>query len=454
MAQSVFAHVIVGNNDAYTVADWQSDISLAASKGIDAFVLNIATPLSGTAGSQSAFAFEAAKNLGASFKLFFSFDYEGGEGPWSTNDILTLLRQYGHDGSYFQYEGRPFVSTFEGPGNSDVSQWAEIRRALPGGIYFVPDWSSQGPGFEMPLYDGAFSWNMWPDGPQNMTTDPDIGWLDSLKKGGKSYMMGVSPWFYTNLPAYNKAWVWRGDSLWYDRWQQVLEIQPEFVQIVTWNDFGESHYIGPIRKPCIPSAPGADARSYVEGYPHEGWLETLRYQIAAYKHAANPTKYPAPKVGAGEDKIAYWYRTAPASTGPSAVTGNACSSEINVNGYQECHPVEAVLDDKIFAIALLSGPGSVSISVGEHPAQKFDGLEAGINFVSRPFGGQTGVVTVSSSTGASGKGVEIGSKSGGKVGNLNAWVGCAGACSGGSRHDVKSKNHLERHRHGSRRHLG
>ena len=192
MAQSVFAHVIVGNNDAYTVADWQSDISLAASKGIDAFVLNIATPLSGTAGSQSAFAFEAAKNLGASFKLFFSFDYEGGEGPWSTNDILTLLRQYGHDGSYFQYEGRPFVSTFEGPGNSDVSQWAEIRRALPGGIYFVPDWSSQGPGFEMPLYDGAFSWNMWPDGPQNMTTDPDIGWLDSLKKGGKSYMMGKS----------------------------------------------------------------------------------------------------------------------------------------------------------------------------------------------------------------------------------------------------------------------
>ena len=40
-AQAVFAHVIVGNNGAYTVQNWQSDMQLAASKGIDAFVLNI-----------------------------------------------------------------------------------------------------------------------------------------------------------------------------------------------------------------------------------------------------------------------------------------------------------------------------------------------------------------------------------------------------------------------------
>lgn len=44
-------------------------------------------------------------------------------------------------------------------------------------------------------------------------------------------MMPVSPWFYTNLPEYNKNWLWRGDDLWHIRWQQVLDIQPNFVEV-------------------------------------------------------------------------------------------------------------------------------------------------------------------------------------------------------------------------------
>ncbi len=51
--------------------------------------------------------------------------------------------------------------------------------------------------------------------------------------------MPVSPWFYTNMPGYNKDWMWSGNDLWHDRWLQVLYLQPEFVQIISWNDFGE-----------------------------------------------------------------------------------------------------------------------------------------------------------------------------------------------------------------------
>jgi hypothetical protein len=162
----------------------------------------------------------------------------GGGQPWSTADILTLLRGYGTNDAYFkvpivhpshpnvqinihQYQGKPFISTFEGPSNSDVTQWTTIRNSLPGGIFFVPDWTSQGPGWNADLYDGAFSWDMWPDGPHDMTAAPDEQWQVALKPKGKSYMMGISPWFYTDLPAYGKAWVWRGDGLWWERWQQV-----------------------------------------------------------------------------------------------------------------------------------------------------------------------------------------------------------------------------------------
>lgn len=42
-------------------------------------------------------------------------------------------------------------------------------------------------------------------------------------------------------PGYNKNWLWRGDHLWFDRWQQLImgELQPEFVEIISWNDYGE-----------------------------------------------------------------------------------------------------------------------------------------------------------------------------------------------------------------------
>jgi hypothetical protein len=61
---------------------------------------------------------------------------------------------------------------------------------MPHGIYFVPDWTSQGPGYEVDLYDGAFSWDMWPEGPRNVSLAPDEAWAASLKPIGKSYMMG------------------------------------------------------------------------------------------------------------------------------------------------------------------------------------------------------------------------------------------------------------------------
>jgi hypothetical protein len=59
-------------------------------------------------------------------------------------------------------------------------------------------------------------------------------------------MMPISLWFFTNLPGFHKNWLWRGGSLWYDRWVQANYLQPEFINIISWNDYGESHYIGPL----------------------------------------------------------------------------------------------------------------------------------------------------------------------------------------------------------------
>ena len=201
-----------------------------------------------------------------------------------------------------------------------MTKWTTIRASLPSDIYFVPDWSSQPPDWNGDLVDGKYSWDMEPVGASNMTTTTDTAYSAT----GKSYMMGVSPWFFIDLPEYGKSWVWRGDSLWYDRWQHVLDVLPEFVEIVTWNDFGESHYIGPSIESGIPQGADTDARSYVDGMDHTGWLQTLDWQIAAYKHAFDPAVNPAPSVR--EDKVVYWYRLSPASAGTTSATGNDCPS--------------------------------------------------------------------------------------------------------------------------------
>lgn len=65
-------------------------------------------------------------------------------------------------------------------------------------------------------------------------------------------IIAVSPWFSTHYGSevsYSKNWVFPSDLLWYDRWQEILALGPRFVEIITWNDYGESHYVGPLSSP-------------------------------------------------------------------------------------------------------------------------------------------------------------------------------------------------------------
>lgn len=204
---------------------WQSDIQQAKDAHIDGFALNIAAKDPNTDGIlQNAYA--AAEAVG-DFKLFLSFDYEA-EGPWPVDSVIAKINAYKNSPAQFRFQGKPLVSTFEGTGNID--DWRQIVEAT--GISFIPCWTSLGPPglvSALDFVDGFFSWDAWPVGAEDMTTSSDEAWIAALS--GKPYMMPVSPWFYTNLPQWNKNWLWRGDDLWYDRWQHVIEMQPDLVEV-------------------------------------------------------------------------------------------------------------------------------------------------------------------------------------------------------------------------------
>ena len=82
-------------------------------------------------------------------------------------------------------------------------------------------------------------------------------------------MAAVAPWFFTHFGAdtFNKNFIFDGDEhLWVSRWENVIANRDKvsLVEIVTWNDFGESHYIGPIH--------GAqpNSQAWVDGFEHSG----------------------------------------------------------------------------------------------------------------------------------------------------------------------------------------
>ncbi|KAK3390137.1 glycosyl hydrolase family 71-domain-containing protein [Podospora didyma] len=414
-ASAVFAHFMVGNVQSFDLSLWRKDISLAQEAKIDAFALNIAYNDKSIYDSLK-IAFEAARLQ--NFKLFFSFDYAGG-GPWPKGDVLDLASLYFGRKEYFTYNGKPLASTFEGADKSD--DWVDIKNQTK--CFFLPDWSSRGAGPASELSngvaDGLFAWAAWPWGSRDMDTYTDAYYNETLTKVNKPYMMAVSPWFYTSLPGWNKNWLWRGDSLWHDRWVEIIDQQPEFVEIVSWNDYGESHHIGPLYDHAMGLFESGKAPfNYAQDMPHDGWRQLLPFLIDSYKNK-RPT--------ITNEGLVSWYRTSPAGAcGDGKTSGNTASQ------MQLEFPPAEVSRDRIFFSALLGSPASVTVTIGKHTRsadwKSIPDGGIGIYHGSIPFCGSSGGVTIRLSRNAktitqiSGHSISLANCQKGLT-NWNAWVG-------------------------------
>ncbi|KAH6655480.1 glycoside hydrolase [Truncatella angustata] len=369
--RSVFAHYMVGITYGQSASQWATDISEAKSAGINGFALNVGSTDDYNS-VQLPLAYAAAESAG-DFSLFLSFDM--GATTWTVDQVNDLINTYKGRSAQFKVNGVPFVSTFEGPNWSD--NWASVRSAT-GGIFLVPDWSSLGPtGVQAKgsVIDGAFNWGAWPNSnSKTITTDGDTQYQTAL--GGKAYMMGVSPYFYTHLPP-NKNWYSTSDTLWYDRWSQVLEILPDYVQLITWNDYGESSYLNsPVVSEIVPGA-----NEYAEGVDHTAFRFVLPYFISAYKAGNANVALPS-----GEGAVA-WYRT---------TSKSVCGDGDTVWGQGGTASAADGTDDVISVIALSNSPGAdITVSVGGSSATvKASSTFGKASLYTTSFAGKTGDVTI------------------------------------------------------------
>ncbi|KAI0976630.1 glycoside hydrolase [Xylaria arbuscula] len=311
-AKLVFAHYLVGGLDPNS-DHAQQDVEQAAAAGFDAFALNIGAPSADWLISAVTQLFNYADTRD-DFKLFFSFDfYQEGD----INAHAALYTQFADRASYLHYgdANLPVVSSYSG-GAIGVDAWKDFKTA--NNVYLVPNPEADSNYYNQPatffdnwgdVVDGVFSWETnWPgvtDTPgTNVSSAQDEAVKTAADAAGKTYIMGLSTLQYKHCCG--DSWYRSGETTLLERMNQILQLSPEFTEVVTWNDAGESHYVGA----SWPETVTADILQYgdTDENPHTGWQPLISSFIDAFKSGASDTSSLVPSNGASFAG-ALWYRS-------------------------------------------------------------------------------------------------------------------------------------------------
>ncbi|KZT55640.1 glycoside hydrolase family 71 protein [Calocera cornea HHB12733] len=346
----VVAHFMVGNTYPYAQSDWANDIALAQANGIDGFALNYGSDSWQPARLSDAYA--AATNY-PNFKLFLSADMSSLSGS-STGDATNLanqVKQFASHPNQLKYNNGIVLSTFSGEsssfGQGSVNAgWQSVISQIGTPVTFIPAWFVDPSTFgNYPVLSGAFNWNGgWPMSNTDITFSSDQQWISGLN--GKLYMAPVTPNFFTHYSpqTYNKNWIYRSDdNLYATRWEMMIQnrAQIAITEIITWNDYGESHYIGPIE--------GAqpNSQAWVNGYPHTAWLDMTGYYATAFKTGMYPS---IPK-----DKIYIYAR-------PHPKAAQACCDSVGQPANWQN------TDDNFYVLVMATAAGTIILGTPPTPS--------------------------------------------------------------------------------------
>ncbi len=414
----VFAHYMLANqtisSDVPTgephIAAYEREIQQAQSIGIDGFALNAGgwskEPRYIRRASEM---FEAAYRLHSNFKLLFSADMCCSN---DAADILDMVRRFANNPRYaglcFQHDGRFVLTTFAGSSRGPEF-WQQVRYNLEHGtapssltatealsyaagisssaplrVFFVPSffWGGELPTSEdigsglgpyQEILDGAFYWGI--AGSPGLGRAPDqlpssTAYAVKLHAARKLYMAPICFQFWAANA--NRYYEYNGYQGMRHLWMQAIQsTHPDWVEIITWNDYIEGTYVAPIDDPArFPGsndlgasiAPASTQRFF---HSHRGATALLGYFIAWYKTGRQP---------ALKNDTIYWaYRTVLSTDhqpriklfGPVAhtlyVTANLVAPAT----------LTVTLGTTIQTIALPAGSNDVQLPLTAGPAPRF-----------------------------------------------------------------------------------
>ncbi|MCJ1440658.1 MAG: hypothetical protein MMC23_001144 [Stictis urceolatum] len=314
-AKDVFAHYLVGTVDPST-DHAQQDVSQALAMGFKGFAMNVGQPTQPWARTTIQSLFDAAS--GTDFQLFFSMDIYG---DGTLSDFTQLVSDFLTHDNYYKAgpSSQPFLSTYSA-GSHSSSDWSSFLSTLPTQTYFVPDFDNTDGYYTDSaswfstwgsLVSGLFSWETaWPaqsDAPSNVSTASDQFVMQGTQANQKTYMISLSSLQYKHLPDQNTHYYRVGEVNLPQRMTEILALSPapDFVEVVTWNDAGEGHYISNnlweegIPQEILDYANAAD-------WPHAGWQPLITSFIGAFGAGKDASAMAPPE---GSNAVGtMWYR--------------------------------------------------------------------------------------------------------------------------------------------------
>ncbi|NCB05522.1 MAG: hypothetical protein EOM69_08375, partial [Clostridia bacterium] len=248
---------------------------------------------------------EAAKQLGTGFQLFISADYASGLTSDETRDMIESFRTHPNQ---FRHQGRPVLSTFAG----GREQADFVAREFTGdrAICYVPFFYPT-PTREMPqqeqvdqvfrdygtTLDGFFHFGA-AGTPEQITESNRLlakKWLGA----GKIFMASVTP-YYRGLGGNYRVYDSQGVAGLAKQWEGAIRDDATWVEMVTWNDWGEVSYFCPFGSAYETALWNGHWGAMLS---HTALLDASRYYIAWYKTGKQPA--------ITEDVLYYAFRTHP-----------------------------------------------------------------------------------------------------------------------------------------------
>ena len=381
----VFAHYMVcyatyGEN----LEGYEREIREAQAAGIDGFALNVGAwdNVQTYYKTRVELMYQAAEQLGTGFKLFFSVDFE------NPSNTVSMVQSYANRTNTFRYQGKIVLSAY---GHNDVPSkgwagvdWSNILSQLNTNgvpIFFVPFFIPQIVN-ELPSYtdgvgimqkygnllDGLFWYGAAGLPPQLVQCNSNYN--AAIHASGKLFMASVAPqyWGCVQYSVGRRYYEFNGGKGFISQWQSIISNQPDWVEIVTWNDFNESSYISPVDDPGKYES----QLNTPHRYSHKGYLALSKRYITWYKQGIDP--------GISSDSIFFCYR-------PHAKNLVASdTSDIPVTWFT------GDVQDTFFVTASLTAPGTIVINSGGSVTT--NSLPAGMSQCSMPFAAGRQMVTL------------------------------------------------------------
>jgi hypothetical protein len=329
---------------------------------------------------------------------------------------MDMVRRFANNprytGIYFQHEGRFVLTTFAGSSRGPAF-WAQLRsdlehganpstqtapnalptvRAVPSSapvpIYLVPAFFFGG---ELPsaaaiqsglvpytnILDGAFYWGI--AGVPGLGHPPDQipsshAYAATLHAAHKLYMAPICFQFWgANAGRYYEYSGFSGlRALWLDA---IRTTHPDWVEIITWNDFIEGTYISPIDDPAryphandlgASLAPGSTLHFF---HTHRGATALMAFFIQWYKTGREPAIH--------HDAVFWAYRTQilPRSlhlTPPIKLYGPVSNTLYLTANLTAPAVLHITLGDGLHTLRLPAGSHDVQLPLTAGPAPIFD----------------------------------------------------------------------------------